>query len=39
VLPVRVPGLESHRLVVVPRGERVSARFPRDPAERRRRPL
>jgi 16S rRNA (guanine527-N7)-methyltransferase len=39
VLPVRVPGLGSHRLVVVPRGERVSARFPRDPAERRRRPL
>jgi 16S rRNA (guanine527-N7)-methyltransferase len=34
-----VPGLEAHRLVIVPRGGRIDARFPRDPAERRRRPL
>lgn len=34
-----VPGLEAHRLVVVPRGGPVDARFPRDPAERKRRPL
>jgi 16S rRNA (guanine527-N7)-methyltransferase len=42
--PVRVvssgvPGLESHRLIIVPRGGRIDDRFPRDPAERRRRPL
>jgi 16S rRNA (guanine527-N7)-methyltransferase len=35
----RVPGLEAHRLVVVPRRGPIDARFPRDPAERRRRPL
>ncbi|HYO44667.1 MAG TPA: 16S rRNA (guanine(527)-N(7))-methyltransferase RsmG [Candidatus Limnocylindrales bacterium] len=34
-----VPGLEDHRLVIVPRAGRIDARFPRDPAERRRRPL
>jgi 16S rRNA (guanine527-N7)-methyltransferase len=34
-----VPGLEAHRLVIVPRGGRIDASFPRDPAERRRRPL
>ena len=34
-----VPGLEAHRLVVIPRRGRLDARFPRDPAERRRRPL
>ncbi len=34
-----VPGLQTHRLVVVPRAGRIDARFPRDPAERRRRPL
>jgi 16S rRNA (guanine527-N7)-methyltransferase len=34
-----VPGLEAHRLVIVPRAGRIDARFPRDPAERRRRPL
>jgi 16S rRNA (guanine527-N7)-methyltransferase len=39
VVPARVPGLEAHRLVIVPRGGRIDARFPRDPAERRRRPL
>jgi 16S rRNA (guanine527-N7)-methyltransferase len=35
----RVPGLESHRLVVVPRRGPIDRRFPRDPAERRRRAL
>lgn len=39
VLPAGIPGLETHCLVVVPRGGLVDARFPRDPAERRRRPL
>jgi len=39
VLAAPVPGLETHRLVVVPRGGPIDARFPRDPAERRRRPL
>ena len=39
VVPTGVPGLEDHRLVIVPRGGRIDARFPRDPAERRRRPL
>ena len=34
-----IPGLEAHRLVVVPRGGPIDRRFPRDPAERRRRPL
>ena len=34
-----IPGLEAHRLVVVPRRGPIDARFPRDPAERRRRPL
>jgi len=42
--PVRVvdpgvPGLDGHRLVVVPRSGPIDVRFPRDPAERRRRPL
>jgi 16S rRNA (guanine(527)-N(7))-methyltransferase RsmG len=36
---VNVLGLEAHRLVVVPRGGPIDGRFPRDPAERRRRPL
>lgn len=39
VLSTGVPGLEDHRLVIVPRSGRIDARFPRDPAERRRRPL
>jgi 16S rRNA (guanine527-N7)-methyltransferase len=39
VVEAGVPGLEAHRLVIIPRGGRVDARFPRDPAERRRRPL
>jgi 16S rRNA (guanine527-N7)-methyltransferase len=39
VVPAGVPGLESHRLVVVPRDGAIEDRFPRDPAERRRRPL
>ena len=34
-----VPGLEAHRLVVVPRGGPIDRQFPRDPAERRRRSL
>ena len=39
VVDAAYAGLEGHRLVVVPRGGRVDARFPREPAERRRRPL
>jgi 16S rRNA (guanine527-N7)-methyltransferase len=39
VVPAGLPGLEAHRLVVVPRGGPIDPRFPRDPAERRRRPL
>jgi len=39
VVDAGVPGLAGHRLVVVPRGGAVEARFPRDPAERRRNPL
>ena len=34
-----VAGLEDHRLVVVERGGPIDVRYPRDPAERRRRPL
>ena len=36
---VRVPGLEDHRLVVVPRDGPIDVRYPREPSERRRRPL
>jgi 16S rRNA (guanine527-N7)-methyltransferase len=36
---VRVPGLETHRLVVVPRDGPIDVRYPREPSERRRRPL
>jgi 16S rRNA (guanine527-N7)-methyltransferase len=39
VLPSDVPGLEDHRLVIVARGGRIDAHFPRDPAERRHQPL
>jgi 16S rRNA (guanine527-N7)-methyltransferase len=39
VVPSGVPGLEDHHLVIVPRGGRIDARFPREPAERRRLPL
>ena len=39
ILGAGVPGLEDHRLVVVPRGGPIDARFPREPGERRRRPL
>jgi 16S rRNA (guanine527-N7)-methyltransferase len=39
VVDAGVAGLEAHRLVIVPRGGSIDARFPRDPAERRRRPL
>jgi 16S rRNA (guanine527-N7)-methyltransferase len=39
VVPAGVPGLDGHCLVVVPRDGPIDVRFPRDPAERRRRPL
>ena len=39
ILEVELPGLESRRLVVVEAGGPVDPRYPRDPAERRRRPL
>ena len=39
ILDAGVPGLPDHRLVVVPRAGPIDARFPRDPAERRHRPL
>jgi 16S rRNA (guanine527-N7)-methyltransferase len=39
VVPSGVPGLDGHRLVVVPRRGPIDDRYPRDPAERRRRPL
>ena len=39
VVKAGIPGLEGHRLVIVPRAGPIDARFPRDPAERRRRPL
>ncbi len=39
ILDAGVPGLDEHRLVVIPRGGPIDPRFPRDPAERRRRPL
>lgn len=39
LVSVPVPGLGSHRLVVVPRGGDIDARYPRDPVERRRHPL
>ena len=39
VLRSEVPGLETRRLVIVPRGGPIDARFPRDAAERRRWPL
>jgi 16S rRNA (guanine527-N7)-methyltransferase len=38
VVPVTVAGLESHRLVVVSRAGEIDPLYPRDPAERRRRP-
>jgi 16S rRNA (guanine527-N7)-methyltransferase len=39
VWPVHVPGLAGHRLVVASRGRGdVPARYPRDPAQRKRRP-
>lgn len=34
-----VPGLEDHRLIVVERAGPIDPRFPRDPGERRQRPL
>jgi 16S rRNA (guanine527-N7)-methyltransferase len=39
VIDIGLPGLEDRRLVVVEAGGPVDARYPRDPAERRRRPL
>jgi len=39
VIDVGLPGLEGHRLVVVESAGPVDPRYPRDPAERRRRPL
>ena len=36
---VPVPGLEDHRLVIVPRDGPIDVRYPREPSERRRRPL
>jgi 16S rRNA (guanine527-N7)-methyltransferase len=39
IVDPQVPGLETHRLIVIPRRGRIDARFPRDPAERRRHPL
>jgi 16S rRNA (guanine527-N7)-methyltransferase len=39
VVDPAVPGLETHRLVVVHKDGRAGGRFPRDPAERRRAPL
>lgn len=39
ILDAGVAGLADHRLVVVPRGGPIDDRFPRDPAERRHRPL
>ena len=36
---IRVPGLEDHRLVIVPRDGPIDVRYPREPSERRRRPL
>jgi 16S rRNA (guanine527-N7)-methyltransferase len=39
VIDAHVPALEGHRLVVVPRDGPIDRRFPRDPAERQRRPL
>jgi 16S rRNA (guanine527-N7)-methyltransferase len=39
ILDAGVPGLAGHRLVIVPRGGPIDPRYPRDPAERRRRPL
>ena len=39
VIGCDVPGLEDHRLVIVPRAGPIHPRFPRDPAERRQRPL
>ena len=38
VQPVRVPGLDDHRLVLATAAGRVPAAYPRDPAARKRRP-
>jgi 16S rRNA (guanine527-N7)-methyltransferase len=38
ILPVTVPGLTGHRLIVVTAHRRVAETYPRDPAVRKRRP-
>ena len=39
VVGAGIPGLETHRLVIVPRAGPIEGRFPRDPALRRRVPI
>jgi 16S rRNA (guanine527-N7)-methyltransferase len=39
VVAAGLPGLEDHRLVLIPRGGAIDPRFPREPAERRHHPL
>jgi 16S rRNA (guanine527-N7)-methyltransferase len=39
VVEAGIPGLGDHVLVVIPRGGAIDARFPRNPADRRRHPL
>ncbi len=39
VIDAGVPDLAAHRLIVVPRGGPIDPRFPREPSERRHRPL
>ena len=39
VVDPAVPGLEAHRLIVVERAGPIDPRYPRDPGERRQRPL
>jgi 16S rRNA (guanine527-N7)-methyltransferase len=39
VVDAGVPGLDDHRLVIIPRCGPIDARFPREPSERKRRPL
>jgi 16S rRNA (guanine527-N7)-methyltransferase len=39
VVDAGVPGLDGHCLIIVPRAGPIDVRFPRDPAERRHRPL
>jgi hypothetical protein len=39
VVEAGIPELAGHCLVIVPREGPIDVRYPRDPAERRRRPL